>query len=68
MMFQFQGRCDDLKDHVYDSSGSRLSKKLFTRTTKAIGEYVACEYTGADEFCIWPIRFESPNADSSPST
>ena len=37
----FQGACDNLEDHVYDSSTSRLSNELFTHTTRAIDKYVA---------------------------
>ena len=46
----FRGRCEELKEHVYDSSSSRLSNELFTRTTKEITEYVTHKYSGAGDF------------------
>ena len=39
MSTYFQGACDDLKDHIYDSSASWHCNKLFTM--KAIVKYVA---------------------------
>ena len=47
---RFQGACDELKDHVFDPNDIRGGAELFTKTTKAIAEYVAREYTSAGEF------------------
>ena len=47
---RFQGACEDLKDHVFDPNDIRGGSELFTKTTKAIAEYVAREYTSAGEF------------------
>ena len=35
----FTGKCDDLKGHIYDSTGYKKSDAYVT-TTKEIGEYV----------------------------
>ena len=43
---RFQGACEDLKEHVFDTSSSHASIQWFTKTTKAIAEYVFREYTG----------------------
>ena len=45
----FQRRCEELKEHGYDS---RLSNELFTRTMKEIAEYVTCEYSSAGDSCM----------------
>ena len=48
---KFQGNCDALKEHVFDSSSStRSGAELFTKTTRAIAEYVAAEFKDAGEF------------------
>ena len=46
----FTGVCEDLKDHVYDTGVGRNNAEIFSKTTKAIAEYVAREYTAAGEF------------------
>ena len=40
---KFEGKCDDLKGHVYDCSDSRQADQ-FARTTKVIAEYVGRTY------------------------
>jgi hypothetical protein len=40
---RFQGKCDELKGHIYDCSDSRQSD-VYTKTTKEIGEYVGRTY------------------------
>ena len=40
---KFEGKCDDLKGHVYDCSDSRQADQ-FARTTKEIAEYVGRTY------------------------
>ena len=47
---RFTGVCEDLKDHVYDTGVGRNNAEIFSKTTKAIAEYVAREYTAAGEF------------------
>ena len=47
---RFQGACDELKEHVFDPNDIRGGSELFTKTTKAIAEYVAREYASAGEF------------------
>jgi hypothetical protein len=39
----FEGKCDDLKGHIYDCSSSR-QVDLFAKTTKDIAEYVGRSY------------------------
>jgi hypothetical protein len=40
---KFEGKCTDLKGHIYDCSDSKQAGK-FTKTTKEITEYVGCTY------------------------
>jgi cytochrome c biogenesis protein ResB len=40
---KFEGKCTELKGHIYDCSDSRQSDK-FTKTTKEIAEYVGRTY------------------------
>ena len=47
---RFTGACEELKDYVYDMSSSRNNAEMFTQTTKEIGEHIAREYNGGDEF------------------
>ena len=47
---RFTGVCEDLKDYVYDTGVGRNNAEIFSKTTKAIAEYVAREYTAAGEF------------------
>ena len=47
---RFTGVCDELKDYVYDTGVGRNNAEIFSKTTKAIAEYVAREYTAAGEF------------------
>ena len=47
---RFTSACEDLKDHVYDTGVGRNNAEIFSKTTKAIAEYVAREYTAAGEF------------------
>lgn len=47
---KFQGACEELKEHVYDTSPFQASSELFTKTTTAIGEYVVRKYVGTSEF------------------
>ena len=47
---RFTGVCEDLKEYVYDTGVGRNNAEIFSKTTKAIAEYVAREYSGAGEF------------------
>ena len=40
---KFEGKCDDLKGHIYDCSDSRQADQ-FTKTTREIAEYVGRTY------------------------
>jgi hypothetical protein len=45
---RFQGKCYELKGHIYDCSDSRQSD-LYNKTTKEIGEYVGRTYRYGSE-------------------
>ena len=47
---RFVGVCEELKEYVYDTGVGRNNAEIFSKTTKAIAEYVAREYSGAGEF------------------
>ena len=40
---KFEGKCEDLKGHIYDCSDAKQSD-LFTKTTKELAEYVGRTY------------------------
>jgi hypothetical protein len=40
---KFEGKCNDLKGHIYDCSNARQSDQ-FMKTTKEIAEYVGRTY------------------------
>jgi len=46
---KFEGRCEDLKGHVYDYANPRQAADQYTKTTHEICEYVGRTYKyGAD--------------------
>ena len=45
----FTGRCDGLKNHVYDCLDSRRAADQFTTTTKELANYVGRDYTHGDD-------------------
>jgi hypothetical protein len=47
---RFEGKCEALKNYVYDVSTVPNNYELFNTTTEAIGEYVATEYEYAGEY------------------
>jgi hypothetical protein len=44
------GKCDEIKEHVYNV-GPTKSLDLFAKTTREIGEYLACTIKNSAEFC-----------------
>ena len=44
----FQGKTDEIKDHVYDVGPK--AKDMFTKTTREIAEYIARSFKGGGEF------------------
>ena len=63
----FTGVCEELKEHVYDTGIGRNNAKIFNKTTKAIAEYVAREYTAAGEFCNGLPEMTLPTLVAPPS-
>ena len=47
---RFTGVCEELKDYVYNTGVGRNNAEIFSKTMKAIAEYVAREYTAVGEF------------------
>jgi hypothetical protein len=45
----YVGKCDEIKEHVYDV-GPTKSLDLFAKTTREIGEYLACTIKNRTEF------------------
>ena len=60
----FHESCEDLKDHVYDSSSTRANVELFMNTTRVITEYMACEYSGAGNFQLGLQQMSLPDANN----
>jgi hypothetical protein len=36
----FEGRCDDLKNHIYDCANTAKAADMYTKTTREIIEYI----------------------------
>ena len=66
---RFTGVYEDLKDYVYDTGIGRNNAEIFSKTTKAIAEYVAREYTAAGEFRngLPDLRFPTLTAPTPPA-
>ena len=69
---RFIGVCEELKEYVYDTGVGRNNAEIFSKTTKAIAEYMAREYSGAGEFCnglpemtLPTLTAPSPPADTA---
>jgi hypothetical protein len=48
---KFEGKCDDLKGHIYDCTDSRQADQ-YTKTTKEIQEYVGRTFKGGGDACL----------------
>jgi hypothetical protein len=59
---KFEGRCDDLKSHVYDFREHR-SADLFIVTTKEIANHVGCTYKCGGDLAEAIINLETPTKD-----
>jgi hypothetical protein len=55
---RFKGKCEELKDFVYDINSN--SADSFTKTTREIAEYVARTVSGAGEFRTGMIQMQMP--------
>ena len=53
---KFEGRCDELKGHVYDCSNPRQAADEYTRTTKEIAEYTGIRYGAEVKMTIETLR------------
>jgi hypothetical protein len=40
---KFEGKCNDLKGHIYDCTNIRQADQ-YTKTTKKISEYIGCTF------------------------
>ncbi len=57
---KFEGRCDDLKGHIYDCSDSRQADQ-FAKTTKEIAEYVGRVYAYGGDARLAVKNLEVPD-------
>jgi hypothetical protein len=46
----FTGKCEDIKDHIYDVTPGKSGFDAFAKTTREIGEYIARTVKDAGEF------------------
>ncbi len=53
---RFEGRCDELKGHVYNCSNPRQPLDEFTRTTKAIAEYTGFKFGAEVKITIETLK------------
>jgi hypothetical protein len=56
---KFEGKCVDLKGHIYDNSNARQAD-LYAKTTKEIAEYVGKEYSYSGDIRRLVTRLERP--------
>ena len=56
---KFQGKCDDLKGHIFDCSDSKQAD-MFVATKKEIAEYVGREYTFGGDARLAVEELEKP--------
>ena len=58
---KFEGRCEQLKGHIFDCSDSRQSD-MFTKTVKEIAEYVGRTYKYSGDIRLAVENLELPIA------
>ena len=63
---KFKGAIAALEGHIYDVGLPSTSQDLFSKTTKAIGEYVSCEFDNAGEFRLGMEQLKLPNLVEPP--
>ncbi len=54
--WNFKGRCDELKGHVYDCSNPRQAADEFTKTTKKVTEYTGTKYGAEVKLAIEKLQ------------
>jgi len=59
---RFVGRCEELKDYVYDLVGSR-SADSYTKTTKEIAEYVGSHYSNGGDARLAVMHLKMPSLE-----
>ena len=62
---KFEGKCEDLKGHIYDCSDSKQAD-IYTRTTKEVAEYVGKTYKYGNDVRL-AIESLSPPAIQEPN-
>jgi hypothetical protein len=48
----FEGKCEAIKQHVYDVTPGRIGFDVFAKTTTKIGQYIASNVVNAGEFTL----------------
>jgi len=59
---KFVGRCEELKDYVYDLVGSR-SADSYTKTTKEVAEYVGSHYSNGGDARLAVMHLKMPSLE-----
>mmetsp|Transcript_122229 Transcript_122229/g.340832 ORF Transcript_122229/g.340832 Transcript_122229/m.340832 type:complete len:124 (-) Transcript_122229:349-720(-) len=57
---KFTGKCDDLKNYVYEISSSHRTTETFMRTTREIAEYIGREFDDAGDFRTGLVEMNLP--------
>jgi hypothetical protein len=47
----FVGKCDEIKEHVYDVTPGKSGFDVFAKTTRKVGKYIARNIKDGGEFC-----------------
>jgi hypothetical protein len=50
VLSNFVGKCEDIKEHVYDVTPGKSGFDVFAKTTREIGEYIARSVKDGGEF------------------
>ena len=63
---KFEGRCADLRGHVYDCSNPRQAADEFTRTTKEIAQYTGAKFSAEVKITIETLQIPSLQLPDDP--
>ena len=47
----FVGKCEDIKEHVYDVTPGKSGFNVFAKTTRKVGKYIARTIKDGSDFC-----------------
>ncbi len=57
---KFEGKCPDLKGHIYDNALDARQSDQFIKTTREIGEFVGRAYKYGGDICLAAEKLSRP--------